>query len=1177
MATALAIASTGAVATATSASAADATYALQGLRFVNVSDSPWYDDYSGRVTSDGTIAIGFDPDDGPFVPVLKAEGRVQVYYNDGAPHFTISGSAAEATTGKDVQFLQGNQDFVIDSLVGEGTPIYSSYKYINIFDDSYFTPRRVQMESTPSGGRLDFQGTLGVPALGNLQLPIQEKNEVRAEPGRLALSGVGPEITADGFGIGNYGPHLFNDAVDPGDKLTIDYAYDSEHDTDTFTVRGKGSLQVPGGAQRAAIELGGTDAQGEQLDPLVVRDGQVAALEARAIGTLSAGYVNIEPVNVIARYLPPKDDSIFARLGFSGPARLSNAGDAPVDVTLDAPGMVLTVSGWDPFGYTLLGTLKASLANGHYKSLYSNGGNIVLNGPVEIAVAPGTYVGDNFPLVQVNNGSVSGAFTNASDGTVLTLPDGRKFRVDYRPDTVLATQVPGVAAPAAPARPTVVRGDRQATVSWTEPEANGDPITKYTVTAHDANGVVDTLTAGPDARSLPFPGLTNGTAYTFTVVAHNGTGASDPSPASAEATPAAVPGAPTAVSALRGDAKATVSWSPPSDSGGDAVVAYTVTASPGGATQRVPGNQFSVVLGGLANGVAHTFVVTAENAVGAGVASAASAPVTPATVPDAATDIMAVPGSGKATVSWTAPAVDGGEAVSKYKVVTYDAHGGYLKDETVVGATSLLVTGLVNGARYSFRVSAVNAVGGSTLSAFSAPVVPCDAPGAPVEVSAQAGDGRATVTWSAPLSDGGAPVTGYLVTAYDAEGRPAGSVRAGAQATSAVVEGLTGGVAYTFRIAAENATGAGELSGASAAVTPRGVAGAPADVTAVAGDRQATVSWKAPARDGGAPITGYTVVASPGGTSVVVGADARSVVVPGLANGTAYTFTVTATNALGQSSPSAASTATVPVAAAPVVPAPAPVAPAPVAPGPVAPAPVAPAPVAPAPVAPAPTPTPAPAIVVPAKAATKVKQNSVAVGCTAGTGTVTACEIKLVATVRGKQVVIGRGTFTGAGEASSVDVKVVLTPAGKKLVARPGGLRTQVVASVETTAAAEPTVLKAVATVVPPRVIVTPADLLFAYGSAELTPKGRRYVAGLRERVGAAKAARFEGYTDSAGSAALNQRLGLARAKAVAAALGLDESVKVTFVSFGETNPHASNATADGRAANRRVDIVLSY
>ncbi|MCZ7526403.1 MAG: S8 family serine peptidase [Acidimicrobiia bacterium] len=90
------------------------------------------------------------------------------------------------------------------------------------------------------------------------------------------------------------------------------------------------------------------------------------------------------------------------------------------------------------------------------------------------------------------------------------------------------------------------------------------------------------------------------------------------------------------------------------------------------------------------------------------------------------------------------------------------------------------------------------------------------------------------------------------------------------------------------------------------------VPGPPTGVSASAGDGQATVSWTAPSSDGGTPITRYAVTASPGGNRVETGGGTTTAVVTGLANGTAYTFTVTAGNALGEGPASAPSSPVTP-------------------------------------------------------------------------------------------------------------------------------------------------------------------------------------------------------------------------------------------------------------------------
>ena len=87
----------------------------------------------------------------------------------------------------------------------------------------------------------------------------------------------------------------------------------------------------------------------------------------------------------------------------------------------------------------------------------------------------------------------------------------------------------------------------------------------------------------------------------------------------------------------------------------------------------------------------------------------------------------------------------------------------------------------------------------------------------------------------------------------------------------------------------------------------------PTAVAGVAGDGKVTVSWTAPADDGGSPVLDYVATASPGGKACT--ANGLSCVVSGLSNGTGYTFTVTARNAKGVSAPSAPSAAVTPAAA----------------------------------------------------------------------------------------------------------------------------------------------------------------------------------------------------------------------------------------------------------------------
>lgn len=178
--------------------------------------------------------------------------------------------------------------------------------------------------------------------------------------------------------------------------------------------------------------------------------------------------------------------------------------------------------------------------------------------------------------------------------------------------------------------------------------------------------------------------------------------------------------------------------------------------------------------------------------------------------------------------------------------------------------------------------------------------------GAPTAVTGLAG-GRQTTVGFTPASDGGSAVTHYTATAT------AGGAfcTATPPATSCVVQGLTPGVPYAFTVVATNGVGDSPASAASAPVVALAVvAGAPTAVTALAGNRQATVSFTPAADDGGSAVTRYTVTATPGGAFCTAAPPATSCVVAGLTPLVPHTFSVVATNGAGDS---AASTDSAPV------------------------------------------------------------------------------------------------------------------------------------------------------------------------------------------------------------------------------------------------------------------------
>jgi Zn-dependent metalloprotease len=267
--------------------------------------------------------------------------------------------------------------------------------------------------------------------------------------------------------------------------------------------------------------------------------------------------------------------------------------------------------------------------------------------------------------------------------------------------------------------------------------------------------------------------------------------------------------------------------------------------------------------------------------------------------PKSPTGAKATAGNAQASVSWTAPASTGGSPITGY-TVTASPGGG---TATTTGATAAVVTGLANGTSYRFTVTATNAIGTSPASAASSAVIPKTTPSAPTSVVATPGGARATLSWTAPVRNGGSKITRYTVTVS-----PGGRTATTTGATKATVTGLTSDTSYTFTVIATNVVGSSPESLPSTAVTPLTAPSAPADVLVIRAGAKAFVSWTAPVSNGGSAITRYTVKASPGGRTVTT-TGSTTATVTGLGVSSSYTFFVTATNVVGISAASTESAA----------------------------------------------------------------------------------------------------------------------------------------------------------------------------------------------------------------------------------------------------------------------------
>jgi hypothetical protein len=511
----------------------------------------------------------------------------------------------------------------------------------------------------------------------------------------------------------------------------------------------------------------------------------------------------------------------------------------------------------------------------------------------------------------------------------------------------------------APAGLTATSGrDRQVPLTWQPPEATGGPpITSYIV---QFRPVIDPA-PDPESNWLPFTcatppvgsgepptactvtGLANGTEHQFRVAT---TATYDGSPlqsgwSTITATPATTPQAPDAPTVSRGDGFITVTWQQPGDTGGLPITSYVVEYRPGNlpnsewftATCATPADTTCIVTG-LAKGTAYVFRVAASNAIGSSAPSEQSEAIVFATVPGKPGPLSAGVGANQ-NIGWiafpsrisgfwvqftanlTSGVDDGGLPITGFEFRLFNVATQEfvpsdefvcLRGEITAPPRCEVSNKAIGGStlfpgRYGVSMVLINAIGASAASGAIDREVFL-APGTPRNVSAKRGDGQVELSWDEPESDGGKAITGYTVTASPG-GRTCSTTGSNGSPplTNCIVTGLRNGSEYTFSIRASN----GDFSPAdSIRATPAGLPWSPTITDAsTLNNRSASISW-IPRADGGSPITGYTVTASPGDrtcstTSSNGSPPSTTCTIPGLDYFTSYSFSVSATTSVGNS------------------------------------------------------------------------------------------------------------------------------------------------------------------------------------------------------------------------------------------------------------------------------------
>jgi len=414
----------------------------------------------------------------------------------------------------------------------------------------------------------------------------------------------------------------------------------------------------------------------------------------------------------------------------------------------------------------------------------------------------------------------------------------------------------------APTIASLVARNQGAVVNFTAPTSTGgSPITRYTATAVASGSPTlpnRTCTWNTGALTCTIGELTNGREYTVTLTATNAFGTSSAS-AGLTVTPKTTPDAPTALTATTGAAQLTLAWSAPVNTGGTPITGYKIERSTVAAptwvvvTENTGNANTTATLTGLTNGTLYNIRVTALNVVGAGPVSEVTTG-TPKGAPSAPNAPTGNGNNGGAFITWSAP-TNNGAPITDYEIQYRAGSGSWISfvDE-VTSATAATVSGLTNGTAYTFQVRAINSQGSGEWSAASASITPATVPDAPTLTAVTAPNpnqpGKLAITFTAG-ANGGSAITGYEFSIND------GATWSPLLGTSNLsISDLTNGVSYSVRLRAVNAQGVSVASN-SASGTPTAPADAPVISGVVAGDGSLTISFSAPANNGGSAVTGY--------------------------------------------------------------------------------------------------------------------------------------------------------------------------------------------------------------------------------------------------------------------------------------------------------------------------------
>ncbi len=466
------------------------------------------------------------------------------------------------------------------------------------------------------------------------------------------------------------------------------------------------------------------------------------------------------------------------------------------------------------------------------------------------------------------------------------------------PFTTICSCTPAT-TPAAPYDIVLEPGDGQMNISWQAPSSGGWNITGYNVYGGSASGS-EVFLQRVNSTWFIDNGLGNGTTYYYEISAINGMGNGTMS-VEASAMMFSIPGPPQDVTSIGGNDTISLSWDPPSNTGGTTIKGYLVyrfnTSDPYNIIEVADVIQPQFMDGGVVNGINYTYFILAANEIGTSGPSAESSAI-PSTGPGSPGNLSGSLDNETIILSWTTPSNNGGSAI-----IGYDIYRGYFSSslafEASIGVTNTFMdVGLKEGTSYYYLVKAVNGDGEGAASS-EIGVRTMGPPSPPSMRSCTVNGSSIILEWNPPTTSGGEPILYYDIYRGTATGQEMFLTTESGDMFNDT--GLPSGQTFYYAVTAVNIKGeSGRSSEVSA--TTRSVPNAPEALVLVPGNEKVTLSWDPSLSNDGTPITAYLIFRGegPGNLTLIASVNDTAFIDTNLTNGMDYYYSVCAENRTGE-------------------------------------------------------------------------------------------------------------------------------------------------------------------------------------------------------------------------------------------------------------------------------------